>query len=74
MAMAVGAIRYKWTKNGTVISDGEDGELTVAWAKDADTDAYTVTPVYSVFGEETDGEAIPFAVKNQPPGMIISIR
>ena len=74
MAMAVGAIRYKWTKNGTVISDGEDGELTVAWAKDADTDAYTVTPVYSVFGEETDGEAIPFAVKNQPQGMIISIR
>ena len=74
MAMAVGAIRYKWTKNGTVISDGEDGELTVAWTKDADTDAYTVTPVYSVFGEETDGEAIPFAVKNQPQGMIISIR
>ena len=72
-ARAVGAIRYKWAKNGTVISGGADGELTVAWVRGGETDAYTVTPVYSVFGEETDGAAIPFAVKNQPQGMVIFI-
>lgn len=73
-ARAVGAIRYKWAKNGTVISGGADGELTVAWARGGETDAYTVTPVYSVFGEETDGAAIPFAVKNQPQGMAVFIQ
>lgn len=73
-AQAVGAIRYKWMKNGTEISGGEDGELTVAWAKGGATDAYTVTPVYDVFEAETYGVAIPFTIENRPQGIIISIK
>ena len=37
---------------------GAHGELTVVWAKGGATDAYTVTPVYDVFGTKTDGAAI----------------
>lgn len=74
IVLAVGAIRYKWMKNGTEISGGEDGELTVAWAKGGATDAYTVTPVYDVFETETYGVAIPFTIENRPQGTIISIK
>ena len=72
-AQAVGAIRYKWTKNGTEILDVSDGELTITWVKGGAEDAYTVTPVYDVFGTETDGAAVPFTIKNRPQGLVISV-
>lgn len=71
-AAAVGAQSYKWTKNGVAISGGSDGNLVVEWAKGGATDTYTVTPVYSVFGCDVEGEPAPVTVKNMPLGMVIT--
>ena len=73
-ANASGAVRYRWTKNGTAIEGGTDGDLTVEWAKGGATDTYTVTPVYDVYGNETDGESISCTVFNHPLGMMILLR
>ena len=70
-AVAVGARSYKWAKNGEAISGGESGNLTVEWEKGGATDVYTVTPVYDVFGTETDGAAVSAMVENVQQGMII---
>lgn len=73
-AAAVGAVSYKWTKNGAAIKGGENGNLTVAWAKGGATDTYTVTPVYSVFGEDVGGAPFSVEVENVPFGMTVIIR
>ena len=73
-AIAVGATRYKWTKNGESVVGGESGELTVEWVSGGRIDLYTVTPVYDVFGAETDGTPVPFGVKNAPVGMLLFVR
>ncbi|MCR5752066.1 MAG: hypothetical protein K6G91_08890 [Kiritimatiellae bacterium] len=73
-AVAVGAVRYKWTMNGVPISDGENGNLSVSWVKGGSTDGYTVTPVYTVFGSEVDGAAVSVSVYNAPPGTMIILR
>ena len=70
-AGVVGAQYYRWKKNGESISGGTDGSLSVEWAKGGATDTYTVTPVYSVFGEEVEGSALPATVENVQQGMII---
>ena len=70
---AVGAQSYRWTKNGKAIAEGADGNLTVTWVKGGATDAYTVTPVYSVFGDEVFGATVPFTFENKPQGMMILI-
>ena len=73
-AGVVGAQYYRWKKNGESISGGTDGSLSVEWARGGKTDTYTVTPVYSVFGEEVEGEAVAVAVKNAPLGLSIFFR
>ena len=73
-ANAVGAVSYKWTKNGAAVSGGSGGELTVEWVKGGATDTYAVIPVYDVFGIETDGEPVTCTVFNQPQGMTIVIQ
>ena len=73
-ANASGAVSYKWTKNGEDITGGEDGDLTVEWAKGGATDTYTVTPIYSVYGVETEGESISVTVENLPQGTKIVVR
>ena len=73
-ALAVGAQFYKWTKNGIAISEGAGGNLSVEWARGGKTDTYTVTPVYSVFGEEVEGEPISATVENIPLGAMLIVR
>ena len=74
-ARAVGALRYIWTRNGVEL--GENGDtLSVAWTKGRyDTpDAYTVTPVYDVFGEETLGSIRSFSVTRVAPAFVLMVR
>ena len=76
-ANAVGAVSYKWTKNGAAVSGGADGELTVEWERrsaDYMTDTYTVTPVYDVFGIATEGEPKAIKVTNVPLGLVMIVR
>jgi hypothetical protein len=73
-AGVVGAQYYRWKKNGESISGGTDGSLSVEWAKGGATDTYTVTPVYSVFGEEVEGAAVAVAVENIPQGLLLFIK
>ena len=73
-AGVVGAQYYRWKKNGESISGGTDGSLFVEWAKGGATDTYTVTPVYSVFGEEVEGAAVAVAVENIPQGLLLFIK
>ncbi len=74
-AVAAGAVaRYKWTMNGEAVEGGTDGSLEVAWHRSKKPDTYSVTPVYSVFGVETDGEPKTVIVTNAPQGMVLVIR
>ena len=73
-ANASGAQSYKWTKNGTAIEGGTDGNLTVEWVKGGATDTYAVTPVYSVFGNEVEGAALAATVENLPQGLMIVVQ
>ena len=73
-ALAVGAVSYRWKKNGTLISGGANGSLDVAWAKGGATDVYSVIPVYSVFGEEVEGEPVSVEIENRSLGMSLIIR
>ena len=71
---AVGAQFYKWKKNGEAIEGGENGELDVSWRKSRTPDVYAVTPVYSVFGTEVEGEPISTTVENIPLGAMLIVR
>ena len=73
-ANASGAQSYKWTKNGTAIEGGTDGNLTVEWVKGGATDTYAVTPVYSVFGNKVEGAALAATVENLPQGLMIVVQ
>ena len=75
-AAAVGAVsRYKWTLNGEAIDGGSNGELTVSWRKSETPDVYTVTPVYSILGDEIDGEPVAATVTSDPQrGLSVVIR
>ena len=73
-AAAVGAVAYRWARNGTVIEGETEGELDVVWRKSRTPDVYTVTPVYSVFGTELAGEPLSVDVVNEPLGMTIVLR
>ena len=75
-ARAVGAVRYRWTRDGEEIA-GETGEtLTVAWTRgDYGTHAYAVAPVYGIFGFETVGSApASFTVQNAPTAFVMTVR
>ena len=73
-AAAVGAVAYRWARNGTVIEGETEGELDVVWRKSRTPDVYTVTPVYSVFGTELAGKPLSVDVVNEPLGMTIVLR
>ncbi len=73
-AFAIGAKSYKWTKNGEPISDGANGSIDVVWAEGGETDIYSVTAVYDVFGEEVEGSPVQVSVTNVPPGLRLVIR
>jgi hypothetical protein len=74
-ARAVGAVRYVWTRNGKTL--GESGDtLSVAWTPGGHylPDAYTVTPVYDVFGTETMGAPRSFTVSRAAPAFILIVK
>lgn len=73
-AKAVGAISYKWTRNGVKVAGGEDGSLYVEWRRGGKTDTYAVTPVYTVFSDRVEGEPICCTVENRPLGMVFIFR
>ena len=74
-ARAVGAQRYVWTRNGETLSETGD-TLAVAWTRGGyeTPDAYTVTPVYNVFGEETCGSTRPFSVTRVAPAFVLVVK
>ena len=72
-ANASGAKSYKWTKNDEAVEGGTDGSLEVAWHRSKTPDTYTVTPVYSVFGTEVDGEPKTVEVTNEPQGLMLIV-
>ena len=75
-AAAAGAKSYVWKKDGVVI-DGETGEsITINWErKGYKTPAtYSCTPVYDVFGVETQGEPVSTTVTHVALGMSIRVR
>ena len=57
-----------------IVTLDADGDLTVEWVKGGAVDTYMVTPVYSVYGVETDGTPISVTVNNIPLGMLMLIR
>ena len=74
-ACAVGALRYVWTRNGETME--ETGEsVAVGWRREAVNapDAYTVTPIYDVFGEEIAGAPVAFSVVHNPNAFTIIVR
>ena len=58
-AFAPGAVRYIWTRNGSVLSGADSSELEVAWEKPktSGTPIYGVTPVFLKDGVEVRGAA-----------------
>lgn len=73
-ARAVGATSYKWTRDGEPISGGEDGELEVGWVRGGGVHTYAATPVYDVFGFQTEGTPVSVQVEMKDPGMMLIIR
>jgi hypothetical protein len=76
-AYAPGAVRYVWRKNGEVL-DGEDGDsLTIAWERRKlanSVDSYTVAPMFTVGGNDVEGDTAAFTVENKPLGMMRFLR
>ena len=74
-ALAVGAIRYVWTRNGeTLVETGDTLSVAGTHGTYGVPDAYTVTPVYDVFGEETLGGTYSFSVTVLPSATVLVIR
>ncbi|MBR2838410.1 MAG: hypothetical protein IKE55_06495 [Kiritimatiellae bacterium] len=73
-ALAVGAVSYRWTRNGAAVAGGADGELEVSWRKARTPDVYAVTPVYRAAVGEIEGEAVAATVENVPQGMAIIVK
>lgn len=74
-ARAVGAQRYVWTRDGEEVPGAAGETLTVEWTRgDYAEHAYTVTPVYDVFGEETSGAPVAFTVANNPSAFMMVVR
>lgn len=74
-ARAVGAQRYVWTRDGEEIAGATGETLSVAWTRgDYAEHAYTVTPIYDVFGAETAGEPVPFAATFNPKAFVMVVR
>ena len=74
-ARAVGAVRYVWTRNGETLGESSD-TLSVTWTPGGHylPDAYTVTPVYDVFGTETMGAPRTFTVSRAAPAFFLIVK
>ena len=74
-ALAVGAVRYVWTRNGeTLVETGDTLSVAGTHGTYGVPDAYTVTPVYDVFGEETLGGTYSFSVTVLPSATVLIVR
>ena len=74
-ATALGAVSYRWLKNGEPIVGGENGTLTVAWGKGPSVDAYQAIAQFTVGGLTAEGEPSAAAtVENLPMGAVFTIR
>ena len=74
-ATAPGAKSYRWLKNGTPISGGENGSLTVEWRKGCETDTYQAITIATVDGVDGEGEASSaVTVENLMAPFVISVR
>ncbi len=71
---AVGAVAYRWARNGEVSVEEETGSHVIDWRNATTPDVYTVTPVYDLFGVKTEGTAVSFSVTYAPRGMTLLIR
>ena len=47
-AFAPGAISYRWTKNGSEVEGGENGQLAVVGVNKRTSDVFCVTPIFLV--------------------------
>ena len=75
-AFAPGAVRYIWTRTGSVLAGAGSSELEVAWEKPktAGTPIYGVTPVFLKDGVEVLGTESTAEVTMEPLGMVLVIR
>ena len=75
-ANAVGAVSYRWTRNGEAIAGGEDGDLTVEWekAKTGTVETYAVVPIYDICGESSEGEPVSATVEHLSAGTLLLFR
>jgi hypothetical protein len=74
-ATAPGAKSYRWLKNGTPISGGENGSLTVEWRKGCETDTYQAITIATVDGVDGEGEvSSAVTVENLIAPFVISVR
>ena len=75
-AFAPGAVRYIWTRNGSVLAGAGSSELEVAWEKPktAGTPIYGVTPVFLKDGVEVLGTEVTAEVTMEPLGMVLILR
>lgn len=74
IASAAGATYYRWTRNGAVVGETEDGKLGLGWRRQSGAAAFTVTPVYRTSSGDIDGETASFTVECVPSGMAVIVR
>ena len=75
-ANAAGALRYLWTLGSETLEGQTGPAASVTWRRGTRGQpvAGTVTPIYTVFGAETEGEPIPFSVVFNPETFVIIMR
>ena len=75
-ANAVGAVSYRWTRNGEAIAGGEDGDLTVEWerAKTGTVETFAVVPIYDICGESSEGAPVSATVEYLSAGTLLMFR
>lgn len=73
-AYAPGAVKYRWTKDGKVLAETTTDMLVVNWERRPRESVYGVTPIYSVFGHEVEGEGVTATLENVPRGMRLLFR
>ena len=73
-AYAPGAVEYVWKKDGVVVEGATTGSLEVGWQKKPRESAYSVTPVYDIYGTRVEGAAATAEVAYERQGMVIFVR
>lgn len=75
-ANAVGAVSYRWTRNGEAIAGGEDGDLTVEWekAKVGTVETYAAVPIYDICGNSSEGVPVSATVEHLSAGTLLLFR